>query len=354
MSSELLEALRAPISPDNPGGADLALSPELDEIRLARKGDDDALAQGDWVRELRIPQWPRVRDLCEGILRRRSKDLQVACWYVEAQTVLDGFTGLALGLKAVEAILDRFWNTCHPALEGASAEERGGRIEWLDANLALAVKQIPLTAEGTGSFSWLNWEEARNLENLGHRDPQAREAALAEGRISLETFQKAVIASGPAFLEQLQLKAQAALEGCRALQDLLERRFGPEGPGLEALAEAIQGCLDFMVQTRHRLHLPAAAPVVDAVPAGPGPALPTLPSGGATSRYEAILSLRATAAFFRATEPHSPVAFLVERAANWAEMPLETWLAEVIKDAPTLATLRELLSLKKMDAGKQL
>ena len=58
-------------------------------------------------------------------------------------------------------------------------------------------------------------------------------------------------------------------------------------------------------------------------------------------------SLRAAAAFFRGAEPHSPVAFLVERAANWAEMPLDAWLAEVIKDGPTLAQLRELLDLKR-------
>jgi type VI secretion system protein ImpA len=37
------------------------------------------------------------------------------------------------------------------------------------------------------------------------------------------------------------------------------------------------------------------------------------------------------------------VAPLAERAANWAEMPLERWLASVVKDQGTLAQLRELL-----------
>jgi type VI secretion system protein ImpA len=41
------------------------------------------------------------------------------------------------------------------------------------------------------------------------------------------------------------------------------------------------------------------------------------------------------------------VAYLVERAAAWAEMPLDNWLAEVVKDPPTLTQLRELLNLKR-------
>ena len=342
---DLLEALRAPIAPDSPGGADLAFAPELDEIRQARKGEDGDLAQGDWVRELRMPQWPRVRILCEAILEGRSKDLQVACWYAEALTMLDGFEGLALGLRALEAILDQFWDTCHPPLEGGSTEARSGRLEWLDTNLALVVKQIPLTGEGTAGLSWLRWEEARALDNLGLRDPQAKEAAIAEGRIAGEAFQKAVLASGPQHFERLQRQAQGALEACRTLQAVLDHRFGPEGPGLEALAGAVQGCLEFAVQARQKFHLPAAAAPESAPAPERAPASP--PSGPIGSRGDAILALRATAAFFRATEPPRPVACLVERAAAWAEMPLDAWLGEVIKDAPTLAQIRELLNLRK-------
>lgn len=345
MPTHPLEALWAPITPDSPAGEDLSMAPELDEIRSARKGDDGGLSQGDWVRELRTPQWARIRELCESILKDRSKDLQVACWYAEALTMLEGFGGLTLGLQAVQGLLDRFWDSCHPALEGACAEARLGRIEWLDANLALAVKQIPLTAAGTGGYSWLGWEESRGVDNLGLRNPQAKEAAVNEGKLPGEVFQKAILASGPRFYQSLQTQVQAAREAAQALQASLGRWFQPEEPGLEALTEAIQNGVDFVAQTRQR-HFPEAS--LDA-PAG----LPALEperdrpaSGPIRTRSEAILSLRTAAGFFRATEPHSPVALLVERAAAWAELPLDRWLAEVIKDAPTLAQLRELLNLK--------
>ena len=49
-------------------------------------------------------------------------------------------------------------------------------------------------------------------------------------------------------------------------------------------------------------------------------------TAGAMTRDEAIRQLREVARFFRATEPHSPVAYLAEKAARWGEMPLHEWL----------------------------
>ncbi|MDR0735549.1 MAG: hypothetical protein LBF51_01735 [Zoogloeaceae bacterium] len=67
------------------------------------------------------------------------------------------------------------------------------------------------------------------------------------------------------------------------------------------------------------------------------------------ARAAAIHKLREAAYYFRTCEPHSPVALLVERAAKWAEMPLETWLHTVIKDESVLAQLRELLDIQSQE-----
>ena len=52
------------------------------------------------------------------------------------------------------------------------------------------------------------------------------------------------------------------------------------------------------------------------------------------------------AEFFRQTEPHSPVSYLVQRAITWGQMPLETWLTEVIKDTAVLDGIRETLGIR--------
>ncbi len=52
------------------------------------------------------------------------------------------------------------------------------------------------------------------------------------------------------------------------------------------------------------------------------------------------------AEYFHKTEPHSPVAFLIERAIKWGEMPLDQWLEEVIKNNEILGQVRETLGIK--------
>jgi type VI secretion system protein ImpA len=64
-------------------------------------------------------------------------------------------------------------------------------------------------------------------------------------------------------------------------------------------------------------------------------------------RPDALRRLAAIADFFHRSEPHSPVAYLVERAVRWGQMPLEEWLYEVISDEAVLGHLRETLGIKK-------
>jgi type VI secretion system protein ImpA len=67
--------------------------------------------------------------------------------------------------------------------------------------------------------------------------------------------------------------------------------------------------------------------------------------GALKSRQDALRRLSEVAEFFRRTEPHSPVSYLVQRAVRWGQMPLEMWLQDVIKDGNTLEHLRETLGL---------
>ena len=54
---------------------------------------------------------------------------------------------------------------------------------------------------------------------------------------------------------------------------------------------------------------------------------------------------RAVAEFFRRTEPHSPVAYLADKAAMWGEQPLHVWLRGVVKDDAVCAQLEEMLGV---------
>ena len=85
-----------------------------------------------------------------------------------------------------------------------------------------------------------------------------------------------------------------------------------------------------------------------AAPAAPTPAVVSvMPASTALqNRADAVRMLEEAARYFRTYEPHSPVGLLAERAASWAGMRFEEWLAHVIKDDSTLRQLNELLGVK--------
>ncbi len=53
---------------------------------------------------------------------------------------------------------------------------------------------------------------------------------------------------------------------------------------------------------------------------------------GIPSRDHALLMIEAIAAFFRETEPHSPIAYNLEQAVRWGRMSLPDLMAELIPD----------------------
>ena len=112
----------------------------------------------------------------------------------------------------------------------------------------------------------------------------------------------------------------------------------PAGAGAGAGTEAVAAGTATATATESRLATAAGSG------AGDG-------AGTPQSREQALAQLRSVAEFFRRTEPHSPVAYLVDRAARWGEMPLHEWLRTVLKEPGTLGQLEELLGVTPPPAG---
>jgi type VI secretion system protein ImpA len=353
MTPALLEALLAPISPDLPKGADTAYSQEWDDIRRLREGDDP-YPQGEWVREIQTPQWPKVRDLCESLLKTKSKDLQVSCWYAESMIHLEGFPGLTFGLKVLDGLLSRYWEAGPSSMFPEDVEERIGRFDWLNAKLPMVIRSVPMTSPKVGGYSHVKWEESRLVENNGARDAKAKEQDIAEGKLSGEAWDKAASASGQGFYIRLYEQVQGARQTFEELERRIDQRFSQDAPNLNGVREALKACHELANQMLKRFGVDpqieaaaaAAAPTInlDHPVAVAAPA--AAPSGPIASRADAIRKLREVAKYFRDHEPHSPVGPLAERAARWGEMPLEQWLSKVIKDDSTLNQLRDLLDLQ--------
>lgn len=132
-----------------------------------------------------------------------------------------------------------------------------------------------------------------------------------------------------------QADAEYCLERLIELEHVADAHLGEQGPGFGAARDAVQALLRSLAPAGSVLLAADSADVLNGN--GTCSALQT--------RAQALQQLRQIADFFHRTEPHSPVAYLAERAAGWGEMPLHVWLATVVRDPATRAGLDDLLGV---------
>ena len=73
-----LESLLSPIAGDSPSGESLTYAPEYDELRGARRSEEEIDPNDPWHRPTKSADWERVIELGTECLQDRSKDLQIA------------------------------------------------------------------------------------------------------------------------------------------------------------------------------------------------------------------------------------------------------------------------------------
>jgi type VI secretion system protein ImpA len=356
-----VEAILQPIAGNNPSGKDVRDGKDFGVLKEARRGEE-SLSQGDWKRDAKVADWPKAIQLATKLLTGQSKDLQVAAWLVEALNKRHGFAGLRDGLKILRGLHANFWDGLYPAIEDGDLEYRSGKLDALNKLLPFAVNNVPLVRAGDGTaYTYVHYKESQDVENLRRAaasDTEKRrqlEEAVQEGNLEGEKFDKAVAGTPLTHCNALLEQLSECWEAYEQLDQVLEEKYGEAAPSLRAVKDAVGECRSLMnsiVKKKGGVGLDIVeTPTAGAEVAGAAGATATV---GAFSsgidprdRSEALRRLAAVAEFFRKTEPHSPISYLVQRAARWGEMPLEEWLREVIKDDVVLGGVRETLGIKE-------
>ncbi|WP_290872367.1 type VI secretion system protein TssA [Aquabacterium sp.] len=357
------DALMAPIEGPSPAGEDLSFSTEFDQIAEMRREDDPTLDQGEWVTTLKVADWAGVTRLSTELLARRSKDLRLVMWLTEARTLSEGYEGLAGGLRLCTGLCERYWDVLYPLPDGGDMEERIGNLGWLLQRVVALAPQCPVTqGRQGGRHSLRDLAAARQRQSLSERQADAYQSHSArDGEaqpLSLEQFQRALQQTPHNVLRERLDALRDSLTQIVALQTVIDARLGDDGPSFVAAKEALQTALHDMERLAREAGLaeageasPAEGEHTAAADDGPGEPSPGKatgagPRGPLATRTQALQQLREVAAFFRRTEPHSPVAYLAEKAVSWGEMPLHEWLRQVVKDQGAMSHLEELLGLR--------
>lgn len=347
-----LDLLLQPISPNRPAGESLRYDGTYDRIQEARREDDQRLSQGIYKTGCKRADWEADEAICLEALEKRTKDLQIAGWLLEAWLHLRGFRGVESGLRLLTGLCENFWDDLHPNLEGDDFEARMAPIEWINRKLSFSLKQIPLTLpheQGGRSYSYADWESACHFENLARKDPGALQEALANIDPTVGTFQTAIALTDASFHGGVVKDLICAVDACNGLQKLLDEKSGRDAPSLYQFYEVLSAIRELMSQSLHaRQETPTTIEAEEEfeAAAAEGPAaIEIWSSGPIRSRADAYRRLAEAAEYLSKTEPHSPTSYLVKRAVEWGHMNLFDVLKQIVRNEGEMDEIDRLLRL---------
>jgi len=353
----LREDILYPIAGSNPSGRDLRYATVYDKIKEARR-EDDELAQGAWQHERKTADHTAVIRLAQEAIATESKDLQLAAWLTGSLLKAQGIPGLLDGLTLAGGLIEAFWDTLYPPLEEGDAELRAAPLEWVGSRLEVDVKSVAVTRHGYHSLQYkdsraIGYEDQAKTKEL----KAAREAAVKEGKILPEAFDRSFGETPKLFYFELEQSLEGCLEALAALDRQCHEKFADAAPSfgkLKAALEDVRHTVHGFLQKKREFE---PDPVEEAAPAPVQPA--TAAAAAETSLVSefapiaapvdvgdssaAMAAIAAAAQFLRKCQPHSPAAYLMLRGLRWGELRASSDPA--VLDAPPTEARRQIKSL---------
>ncbi|HEV2522873.1 MAG TPA: type VI secretion system protein TssA [Candidatus Acidoferrales bacterium] len=334
----LPDTMLNPIPGENPSGQNLRYAPVYDKIKEARR-EEEELPQGDWAREIKQADFEAVIKLATEVLATKTKDLQLASWLCEALLREEGLKGFKEGLDLLNGLVTNFWDTVYPEIEDGDVELRVAPLNWVGTYLGEQVRKVPLTKHG---FNFLKYVESRAVGTEeacsdNQVKMEARSAALAEGKLAPEEFDRDMASTSRAFYVELLQDLDAVNASVQALDELCNEKAGRDSPSFGNLRGALEDVQSLAASFLKTKPDPAAA-AVPAPEVTEEPAEETSAESPAESTEAAAPRRRAAVSqepvdvddaqrriisaieYLRKSDPLNPAAYLALRGLRWGEL----------------------------------
>ncbi|HEV7137952.1 MAG TPA: type VI secretion system protein TssA [Steroidobacteraceae bacterium] len=317
-----VSTLVMPITEDRPCGED------LDETQpLVLAGFDSYRLFGQmapWPKD-KQPDWREIRDRSLEVLAQ-SRDLRVLAHLAAAALHTEGLGAFGQTLATAKAWLSTWWDQAYPRID-EDAILRRNALNCLADRVAVAdgLRRAPLLVHRQlGTYSIRDIEIAQGHLTPAPDEPPRDASQLAALLAAIETDSLQVIAG----------QVTAAIESFRAIEATMRDHGGseavPDFSGPLQLLSRTKILLDGQLATRVPADLADAAAGASA---DGGRAAVARAAGAIGTRDEALRTLDAVAAFFRKTEPSSPIPLFIERAKRLVGKDFLAVLEDVIPDS---------------------
>lgn len=346
-----IDELLNPISDDTPAGSDLRNDESplsiYNTIKDARQAARSAERQNmfDGHNTEADDSWRKIIDLAPDIIKNSAKDLEVASWLTEALIRRHGFQGLRDGFRLIQGLVDTFWDDLYPMPDEDGVETRVSSLSGLNGEGAEGVLIAPIRnatiTQGAdpGPFTLWNYQQAADVDKTLDVDSKnEKESKLGFG---ISHIERAVTESSEAYFVNLRDDIDDAIacyrETGKKLDELCGLNDAPPTSNILGILEQCQGVVNHL--GKHKFPATKASDSSESDEDNTSAQTlnqnnsPHHSTGPIKSRDDAFRQLIEISDYFRRTEPHSPIAHILERAVKWGDMPLEALIRELIPDA---------------------
>lgn len=341
-----LEELIQPISDESPCGEDLRLDASVESIyyklrdcrNSARKEERQALIDPDNYDSI-ADGWVELADLAITALKEKTKDLEVSAWLIEALTRINGLEGLVKGYQLASELINRYWDDgLYPAEDEDGLTTRVSPISGLNGydgngSLIMPIKSISIsdTSQEDNYMMW-QYEQALQIERID--DPDKKQKRLDSGAVTLDSINKSVSLTDSTFYQKLDAEIkqsqQVYAEFVDSLDKVTEDLPQPTSNIKNALAEC-QEAVNYLAKDK----LADIEEVIEQQEGVSEQEYSAKPKADKTiqDRQHALNKLEEVAMFFRKTEPHSPISYMLNQSVKWSQLSLPELLQQLIPDS---------------------
>lgn len=346
-----LDDLVAPVSPENPCGADLSYDPSFQELETLLLGKPETQFSA-----AEPPEWSQVQKRCLELLGR-SKHLRIIATLTAALVRTNGLAGFRDGLALLEAVVRLYWDTVYPRLDPEDNNDPTERLNTIAA-LTTPVGVVGDPYKIVEGLRLAPLSASQQMGRLSLHEVQRSQTGAAEGgkpAVPASQVEAAFRDTPPetlaAMLASVQ-ESQALLKGLIAT--LGEKVESDRVPNFDVLTGALRE-----IQKVLASHSAggAAEPAEESTGAlagisGGGSAAPHFAGGGAGagfsggvgSREDVLRALEAISRYYAQHEPSSPVPLLLDRAKRLVPMDflaiMQDWAPEAVAQVNIIAGIR--------------
>lgn len=361
-----VESLVSPISEDNSVGEDIrqdtsptSLYNQIKDARnAARAAERHSLFDGGSNEAME--NWYKILELAPEILQNHTKDLEIASWYTEALIRRSGFQGLRDGFSVIKGLIDNYWDNLYPlpdeedGLETRTAPLTGLNGEGAEGVLIAPIRNVTIT-EGSselGPFNFWQYKQALDIQKISDDDARSKKADTVG--YSIEDIENDVANTSPEFYINMCEDVSVSINQYREISQALDNLCGThDSPPTSNIINTLEDALS-VVKHVARFKLPAESSNEDdigddatGVAGGSGGA--SVLGGAIKTREDAFRHLNNIANFFRKTEPHSPISYIIDKAVRWGDMDLDELMRELIPDSSSRDYYSSLTGVKTED-----